>query len=63
MALKEMKTNSDIQLNQDKPDSQNNSDANKLALMDKQLQVELRKLDQKDKEMANNRYIAEVNKN
>lgn len=63
MALKEMKTNSDIQLNQDKLESQNATDSNKLALMDKQLQIELRKLDQKDKEMANNRYIAEVNKN
>jgi hypothetical protein len=63
MALKEMKTNSDIQLSQDKLESQNNSDASKLALMDKQLQLEVRRLDQKDKEIANNRYIAEVNKN
>lgn len=63
MALKEMKTTSDIQLSQDKLESQNNSDASKLALMDKQLQLEVRRLDQKDKEIANNRYIAEVNKN
>jgi hypothetical protein len=27
------------------------------------LQLEVRRLEQKDKEIANNRYIAEVNKN
>jgi len=58
-----MKTTSDIQLSQDKLESQNAPEANKLALMDKQLQLEVRKLEQKDKEMVNNRDIAEVNKN
>ena len=63
MALKEMKTNSDIQLNQDKLSLQKESESNKLSLMEKQLQVELKKFEQKDKEMMNNRYIAEINRN
>lgn len=63
MALKEMKTNSDIKLNEDKLKSKNDLEANKLAMIDKKLQLEVRKLDQKDREMINDRYIAEVNKN
>jgi hypothetical protein len=63
MALKEMKTNSDIQLNQDKLESQKSTDNSKLALLDEQLRLETRKLDQKDREINNSRYIAEINKN
>lgn len=63
MALKELKTNSDIQINQDKLESQKSADSKKLALLEEQLRLETRKLEQKDREIANNRYIAEINKN
>jgi hypothetical protein len=63
MALKEMKTNNDIQISQDKLQSQKSADSQKLSLMDEQLKIETRKLDQKDREIINSRYIAEINKN
>jgi hypothetical protein len=63
MALKEMKTNNDIQISQDKLQSQKSTDASKLALLEEQLRLETRKLEQKDREIANTRYIAEINKN
>ena len=63
MALKEIKTNNDIQISQDKLQSQKSTDASKLALLEEQLRLETRKLEQKDREIANARYIAEINKN
>lgn len=63
MALKEMKTTNDIQISQDKLQTQKSNDSQKLALLEEQLRLETRKLDQKDKEITNSRYIAEINKN
>ena len=63
MALKEMKTTNDIQISQDKLESQKSIDSQKLALLEEQLRLDTRKLDQKDREITNSRYIAEINKN
>jgi hypothetical protein len=63
MALKEMKTNNDIQVSQDKLQSQKSTEQSKLAIMEEQLRLETRKLEQKDRQMNNDRYIAEINKN
>lgn len=63
MALKEMKTNNDIQVSQDKLQSQKSAEQSKLAILEEQLRLETRKLEQKDRQMINDRYIAETNKN
>jgi hypothetical protein len=63
MALKEMKTNNDIQVSQDKLQSQKSTEQSKLAILEEQLRLETRKLEQKDRQMNNDRYIAEINKN
>lgn len=63
MALKEMKTSNDIQISQDKLRSQKSTEQSKLAILEEQLKLETRKLEQKDRQMANDRYIAERNKN
>lgn len=62
-ALKEIKTNHDMQINEDKLENQKSTDSAKLSLLDEQLKLEAKKLEQKDREIANNRYIAEINKN
>lgn len=63
IALKEMKTTNDIQISQDKLQSQNSIDSKKLSLLEEQLKIQTRKIEQKDREIANSRYIAEINKN
>ena len=63
MALKELKTNSDIELGQKKLDIQKDQDNIKLSSMSKDLELKLKELDHKDRKLVNDRYIAEVNKN
>jgi hypothetical protein len=63
MSLKELKTNSDIELGQKKLDIQKEQDNIKLSSMNKELELKLKELDHKDRKLVNDRYIAEVNKN
>jgi hypothetical protein len=63
MALKELKTNSDIELGQKKLDMQKDQENIKLSSMSKDLELKLKELDHKDRKLVNDRYIAEVNKN
>jgi hypothetical protein len=63
LAIKEMKASNDIEVNNMKLEQQSNVDFKKLDLLEKDLQLKVRQLDQKDKELMNNRYIAEINKN
>jgi len=63
MALKELKTNSDIELGQKKLEIQKDQDNIKLNSMSKDLELKLKELDHKDRKLSNDRYIAEINKN
>lgn len=63
MALKELKTNNDIELGNEKLELQKDQDSKKLEFMDKELQLKLKDLEHKDRKLMNDRYIAEINKN
>lgn len=63
MALKELKTNSDIEIGQKKLELQKDQDNIKLSSMSKDLELKLKELDHKDRKLSNDRYIAEINKN
>jgi len=63
LALKEMKTNSDIELDNKKIDLQQKNDNIKLESVNKDLELKLKELDHKERKLANDRYIAEINKN
>lgn len=63
MALREMKTNSDISISENKLEIAKQQNAEKLDVMNKELQIKLKELEQKDRKMMNERYIAEINKN
>jgi len=63
MALKHLKTNSDIESSNKKLDLQQQELSTKAEMMNKNLEIQLKKLEQKDREMMNDRYISEINKN
>ena len=63
MALKEMKTNNDIELGNKKMELQEKNDNIKLDSLNKGLEIKLKELDHKERKLVNDRYIAEVNKN
>lgn len=63
MALREIKMGSDMQMSQEKLEHSKTIDKKKLEMMEKQLALEIRKMEQKDREISNNLTIAVVNKN
>jgi hypothetical protein len=63
MALKEMKMGNDIDTNNRKLDMQEQQVSDKASAISKDLEIKLKQLEQKDRGMMNDRYIAEINKN
>jgi hypothetical protein len=63
MALKEMKMGNDIDTNNRKLDMQEQQVSDKASAIGKDLEIKLKQLEQKDRGMMNDRYIAEINKN
>lgn len=63
MALKEMKMGNDIDTNNRKLSIQEQQVSDKASAISKDLEIKLKQLEQKDRGMMNDRYIAEINKN
>ena len=63
MALKEVKTNSDIETSNRKLALQEQDASKKADAMSRDLEIKLKQLEQKDRQMMNDRYVAEINKN
>jgi len=63
MALKELKTSSDIESGNKKLQLQEQQVSDKAAAMSKDLEIKLKQIEQKDRAIMNDRYIAEINKN
>jgi hypothetical protein len=63
MALKQMKTDSDIESNNRKLSIQEQQLSDKADSINKDLEIKLKEIEQKDRAMMNQRYIAEINKN
>jgi hypothetical protein len=63
MALKEMKMGNDIDTNNRKLNMQEQQVSDKASAIGKDLEIKLKQLEQKDRGMMNDRYIAEINKN
>ena len=63
MALKEMKASSDMDLNNKKLGLQQQQVSDKAEAISKDLEIKLKQIEQKDRAMMNDRYIAEINKN
>jgi hypothetical protein len=63
MALKEMKASSDMDLNSKKLGLQQQQVADKAEAISKDLELKVKQIEQKDRAMMNDRYIAEINKN
>ena len=63
MALKEMKASSDMDLNNKKLGLQQQQVADKAEAISKDLELKVKQIEQKDRAMMNDRYIAEINKN
>lgn len=63
MALKEVKTNSDIEASSRKLSLQEQQASQKAETISRDLDIKLKQLEQKDRQMMNDRYVAEINKN
>jgi hypothetical protein len=63
MALKEVKTNSDIESNSRKLALQEQQASQKAESIGRDLELKLKEIEQKDRQMMNDRYVAEINKN
>jgi hypothetical protein len=63
LALKQVKAQSDISIANEKLELQKQSENIKAESVSKELELRLKELEQRDRKMANDRYIAERNKN
>jgi hypothetical protein len=60
---KQLKTSSDIESGNKKLQLQEQQVSDKAAAMSKDLEIKLKQIEQKDRAIMNDRYIAEINKN
>lgn len=63
LAIKQSKNESDIQINQAKLENSKAMDSKKLQLLKEQVDLEVKKFEQRERQMQNDRYISQINKN